>query len=259
MVKPLTFKGDERTKKRKAPSFEEREPGENNIPDPNLEAQVDDTWVTAESSVDINGPVIIVLPSAKPACVACDADGKVFVSELQNMVEGNPASAEPHDIRQVWVVTKIVGTEDIGFKSHHKRYLSCDSLGIFSARTEAMSTEETFTCTLSPGHLTTFNIKSQGERFLAMSDDGKDICGDTNTATVNASVYIRMQACFKPKLKASKELKDKGRISRKELEKAVGRKLEEGQVRKLKKARKEGDYHEAILDLRQKGKHDKYS
>ena len=68
-----------------------------------------------------------------------------------------------------------------------------------------------------------------------------------------------MQARFKPKLKASKEEKAREKISRKELEAAVGRKLEDGEVRKLKKARREGDYHEALLDIKVKNKHDKYS
>lgn len=68
-----------------------------------------------------------------------------------------------------------------------------------------------------------------------------------------------MQARFKPKLKASKESKAREKISRKELEDVVGRKLKDDEVRRLKKARVEGDYHEAILDVRVKGKHDKYS
>ena len=68
-----------------------------------------------------------------------------------------------------------------------------------------------------------------------------------------------MQARFKPRLKADKELKAKEKISRKELEEAVGRRLDDGEVKKLKKARVQGDYHEVILDVKVKGKHDKYS
>lgn len=68
-----------------------------------------------------------------------------------------------------------------------------------------------------------------------------------------------MQARFKPKLKASKEEKAGQKISRKELEEAVGRKLEDDEVRKLKRARREGDYHEALLLIKVKNKHDKYS
>ena len=68
-----------------------------------------------------------------------------------------------------------------------------------------------------------------------------------------------MQARFKPKLKASKEEKAREKISRKELEEAAGRRLEEDEVRRLKRARREGDYHEALLEIKVKNKHDKYS
>ena len=68
-----------------------------------------------------------------------------------------------------------------------------------------------------------------------------------------------MQARFKPRLKANKESKANEKVSRRELEDVVGRRLEDSEVKRLKKARVEGDYHEAILDVRVKGKHDKYS
>jgi protein FRG1 len=68
-----------------------------------------------------------------------------------------------------------------------------------------------------------------------------------------------MQSRFKPRLKASKEEKAKEKISRKELEDVVGRKLNDDEVKKLKRARREGTYHEAILDVRVKGKHDKFA
>ena len=56
-----------------------------------------------------------------------------------------------------------------------------------------------------------------------------------------------------------KEEKAREKISRKELEEAVGRKLDEDEVKRLKKARREGDYHEALLLVKVKNKHDKYS
>lgn len=68
-----------------------------------------------------------------------------------------------------------------------------------------------------------------------------------------------MQARFKPKLKASKESKAREKISRKELEEVVRRRLNDDEVKRLKKARVQGDYHESILDVRVKTKHDKYS
>ncbi|KAL9031980.1 MAG: hypothetical protein Q9196_000053 [Gyalolechia fulgens] len=258
MVKPLAFKGDKKTKKRKEPS-EDNHLVEKSARDRTFEAQEDDSWVTADSSGDVNGPVVIVLSSTKPVCMACDASGKVFASELENMVEGDPATAEPHDIRQVWIATKIAGTDNVGFKGHHKRYLSCDSIGIFSARTEAMSLEETFTCIPSTDTPGTFNIRTQRGKFIAVTDEGKEIRGDAESVTFNTTIRLRMQARFKPRLKASRELQAKEKISRKELEEVVGRRLDDDEVRSLKKARVQGDYHEAILDVRVKGKHDKYS
>ena len=86
-----------------------------------------------------------------------------------------------------------------------------------------------------------------------------EIRGDGDAITFNTTIRIRMQARFKPKLKASKEEKAREKISRKELEEAVGRRLEDDEVRKLKKAKREGDYHEALLLIKVKNKHDKYS
>lgn len=139
------------------------------------------------------------------------------------------------------------------------RYLSFDSVGSFSARNEAISPEETFVCMASTDTPGTFSIQTPRETFISVTDDGKDIQGDAKTISFNTTVRIRMQARFKPKLKANKETKAKGKISKKELEDAVGRKLDEDEIRKLKKARLEGDYHEKLLDVRVKGKHDKYS
>lgn len=67
-----------------------------------------------------------------------------------------------------------------------------------------------------------------------------------------------MQARFKPRLKANKEEKALAKISRKELEDAVGRRLNEDEVKVLKRARREGDYHERLLEIKVKGKHDKW-
>ena len=68
-----------------------------------------------------------------------------------------------------------------------------------------------------------------------------------------------MQARFKPNLKASKAEKAREKISRKELEESVGRRLDDDEAKKLKKARREGNYHEVLLDVKIKGKHDKFA
>ena len=127
MVKPLSFKGDKKSKKRKRPiTGAHDEQITNNettllIRPPQEEVDDDDSWVTAEAAVDISGPIIIALPSDDPTCLACDANGKVFTSLLENIVEGDLATAEPHDVRQVWVANRVAGVEGFSFKGHHGR------------------------------------------------------------------------------------------------------------------------------------------
>ncbi len=86
-----------------------------------------------------------------------------------------------------------------------------------------------------------------------------EVRGDAQDIAFDTTLRIRMQARFKPRIKASKEEKAREKISRRELEEAVGRRLEEHEVKRLKKARREGDYHEVLLDMKVKSKHDKYS
>lgn len=126
MVKPLTFKGEKKPKKRKRaagdePSSSSRElvPAQQQVDD--ADADNDDSWVSADAVTDVVGPVMFVLPTDEPAALACDAAGKVFVLPVENMVEGNAATAEPHDVRQVWVANRVAGTEQFRFKGHHGR------------------------------------------------------------------------------------------------------------------------------------------
>lgn len=143
------------------------------------------------------------------------------------------------------------------------RYLSCDKYGFLSATSEAVSPLETWTLIPTADTPGTFQLQTLRETFLSVKESPKangdpEVRGDSTDISFDTTFRIRMQARFKPKLKASKEEKAKEKISRKELEEAVGRRLEEDEVRTLKRARREGDYHEQLLVLKVKGKHDKY-
>ncbi|KAI9794051.1 MAG: hypothetical protein M1816_006676 [Peltula sp. TS41687] len=271
MVKQLTFKGDKKPKKRKRTATGIEDHDDSRVPNEETalikasQSQVDDddSWVTADAPTDVVGPIIFALPSDEPTCLACDANGKVFASQLENIVEGNLATAEPHDVRQVWVANKIAGVEGFSFKGHHGRYLGCDKFGHLSAIKEAISPEETFLCIPSPDTPDTFSIQTQRETFLTIAElsdtNTPEIRGDAESISFNTTFRIRMQARYKPKLKANKEEKAREKISRKQLEEAVGRRLDDDEARKLKKARREGNFYEAVLDHRVKGKHDKFA
>ena len=266
MVKALTFKGDKKPKKRKRTQTEE---DENDTPsskqlvtNTEAEAEEDDDWVSAEAVTDISGPVMLVLLTEPVTCLATDAMGKVHASPVENMVEGSPQTAEPHLVSQVWVATRVVGSEaDFTFKGHHGRYLGCDKYGICSAIREAISPEETFKCSPSSHESSSFDIRTARSTYISVDADQypPDVRGDREQAGESSRLRIRMQARFKPKNKVEKAEKVRAKISRKELEDEVGRRLEVDEVKLLKKARREGNYHEEMLNVKIKGKHDKFA
>jgi protein FRG1 len=145
------------------------------------------------------------------------------------------------------------------------RYLSCDKFGIFSATSEAVSPLETFMLTEAAERPGTFQIQTLRDTYLTVKAPSSskanatpEVRGDATETGLDTTLYVRMQARFKPRNKAAKEDKALQKISRSQLEEAVGRKLEDEEVKRLKKARREGDYYEVLLDIKTKNKHDKY-
>jgi protein FRG1 len=142
------------------------------------------------------------------------------------------------------------------------RYLGCDKYGTLSANSTAISPEESFLCIPVPDNPSTFGLQTARDKFVTIDESnskGPEVRGDAEIITFNTTLRIRMQARFKPKLRASKEEKAKEKISKRELEELIGRKLEDDEVRKLKKARREGNFHEIALEFKVKTSHDKYA
>lgn len=108
-----------------------------------------------------------------------------------------------------------------------------------------------------------FNIRTTRDKlFSATQDKAVEVradADDDDETSPSCAIRLRMQARFKPVHKAAKEEKANEKISRAQLEQAVGRKLDDAEVKLLKKAWKDGTYHEALLDVKVKGKHDKFA
>lgn len=290
-IKPLSFKGDKKPhkKRKRDPDDESAKPRSTdltttpNAPDGHA-PEDDDSWVSCDLPSDLSGPTLLVLPTSPPTALASDLHGNIFASPLENVVEDDPATAEPHDVRQVWIATRIAGTGEgqVSFKGAHGKYLGCDTYGILTAKREAIGREEAFTVIIAEESATgqgsvagMFALKtaaSTEEKEMLIcarggdEDDGGgakkkvvEVRGDGDGLSYSTTLRIRMQARFKPRLKANKEMKAKEKISRRELEAAVGRKLDDEEVKRLKKARRDGTYHEEVLDVRVKGKHDKFA
>ncbi|KAH0845403.1 FRG1-like family protein [Fonsecaea pedrosoi] len=281
-IKPLTFKGDKKPKKRKHRHDEDVDDAQNAGGQPAVDPSDDDSWTTPDEPSDLSGPVVLVLPTTPPTALAADAHGNVFASPLENIVEGVAETAEPHDVRQVWVASSVAGLSkgELSFKGSHGGYLSCDSVGVLGAKREARGVEEGFVAETVDNaadgktrwRLRTAASKSEdgdkGRRYLCAVTETKQtnaksinisLRGDGEASSESTHLVFKMQARFKPRLQQNKETKAKEKVSRRELEQAVGRRLEEHEVKRLKKAKKEGNFYEEVLDVRVKGKHDKFA
>lgn len=137
------------------------------------------------------------------------------------------------------------------------------------ATSEAVSPLESFVLVATADTPGTFQLQTLRETYVTVKASTStstssragappEVRGDATAMAFDTTVRVRMQARFKPRLRASKEERAREKISRRELEAAAGRRLDEDEVRMLKRARREGDYHERLLDLKVKNKHDKY-
>lgn len=124
MVKPLTFKGEKRKKRKRDLSPKGLDgatsprPGRDGDGDGGEDQAGEPLWITATSAQGVSGPITLVLAGSRPvSCIACDAAGTVFVSSMENVIESAPSSAEPHDVRQVWVTSRVAGTTGLALKS----------------------------------------------------------------------------------------------------------------------------------------------
>ena len=328
-VKPLSFKGDKppKTSSSKKRKLDSSTPTNSTTTTAVLQnagtntaaaaaaADDDDTWLTPHLPAHVAGPVIVVLPTSPPTALATDSNGAVFALEIENMVEQNPRTSEPSDVRCVWVVGKIpVGSgtgggakrarrdgdgakglvqvegeeeEDgdgdggapveVSLKSCYGNYLGVDEKGGLRAQSVAVGRAET---------LRIRRVENEGGGGFGIETSSSSAIKDTESGFISATksspikirsdgppltqssesyspstLIIRMQARFHPHTVQARSQKasDKEKISRSELEKQVGRKLDDEEVKKLKRAYRRGELREEMLVLRvQKGR-DKFA
>jgi protein FRG1 len=283
MVKPLAFKGDKKVKKRKHRVDEEPSTTLTTTDHESAAQDSDEAWTHPSQPSDLVGPTLLLLPTKPVTCLASDANGNIFASRVENIQDDVPSTAEPHDVRQVWVATKIAGLKDgvVSFKGSHGSYLNCDGFGVLRAQREAIGREEGFEIRPVEDETGSFVLKTaaskteqkeKGDRFLAAvatvttDEEGEEkrisvsIRGDAeDREDASTNIHLRMQARFKPQVIKEQAKEKDAKISRRELVAAVGRELEDDEVKRLKRARKNGTYHEELLDVRVKGKHDKFA
>src|SRR4051794_17563768 len=103
-IKPLSFKGDKKTHKKRKRDSEglptNSETTSLAVTATSLSttaqdgeaAAEDDSWVSCDLPSDLTGPTLLVLPTTPPTALASDPHGNIFASLLENVVEGDPAT-----------------------------------------------------------------------------------------------------------------------------------------------------------------------
>ncbi|KAH0606821.1 uncharacterized protein H6S33_003655 [Morchella sextelata] len=281
MVKAFRFKGDKKVKKRKrtttdddaaedasGPSAKKPAPAREGNDTTAKDDDDDDEegWVDADCLEDISGPLMFTITAPTPLALSSDpTTGQTFTSPLSAASSSSSttlSTAEPTGVHQVWVATKIHGTAKHAFKSAHGKYLSCDAVGVVSATREAIGAEEEFEVLLLAGGRWALGTVRGGFVGVQETGGGKAVVrGDGGTVGFGEEWVVRVQRRNKKRGRRSGDQgRVKDRVSRKELEEMAGIKLDDDQVKVLRKARKEGGFHEALLDIRVKhGKHDKFA
>ncbi|KAI5116794.1 hypothetical protein M0805_001796 [Coniferiporia weirii] len=304
MPSKLKFKGDKSKKKRK-----HTEDGDGEGPSRRRRKGADDvdendfTWVRPDNPLEIRGPTFIFHPSDPlPVCIAFDATrGRVVVTPFdkdkdkdkdkvkteegeedgpKEKVDGGREGMlgeTPTDVSQVWVVTRVAGSETINLRtgvastagSGETKFLSCDAHGLVSAFREARGPQEEWTPVILPDGMVAF--QSVYEKYLSVDEvagGALALRGDSDEVGFNERFWVKVQSKYKREA-GEEERKKKEGVSKVKIDEAAtnrtfqawgaGRSIvSHADKAELKKARKEGGLAEALLDRRAKLKSDRF-
>ncbi|OZJ02826.1 Chitin synthase 1 [Bifiguratus adelaidae] len=246
------FCGDDKhkkKKKRKADTFDEDK--ETN--------GTDEGWVPATALDDLVGPLFLTFASDPPTCLCTDDQDRLLMYPLPD-----PDLPEPQVVQQVFVGTRIVGSSSaFSFKTADGKYLSADKFGVVSADKEAIGPLEAWEPSI---HDAGVSLAASSGKFLSVDEiagGGMRARADAESIGFNETLRVYCQARLKKKQRVSKkEVKDAKNVELDNIKRyqAWGGKLKlkDKDVAELHKAKKQGNFAEAMLDRREKLKADRY-
>ncbi|TGZ77681.1 hypothetical protein EX30DRAFT_398378 [Ascodesmis nigricans] len=290
MVSALKFKGDKKplgnkTKKRKHPS------STSSTTTPSSSTALTTTssiWAPATLTTDLFASPLTFTHSSHH--LAADLAGTIFAF---------PTTGEdPDSVQCVFTAAPIYGSsvEDdararVSIRSHAGRYLSVDAEGRLEAVKEAIGVQETWEVERVDDAEGGWVVRGYKGRYLGLGgiepsppvkadqDDDEEEEGEKKKVVKqgkgkpdprgdceeSVEWRIKCQSRFKTHREegsgegrsAGKVVREK--IGRRELERLAGGELDDEQVRVLKKAKREGNLNEALLDVRVKKGHDKFA
>jgi len=258
----LTFKGSDKKKhhhKKKKDKKRKHEEEEENVP---LEG-----WINVESADDLVGPIFILSNATeKLSCICSDSKtSKILLNSVVEMEDSNNVSIKdvtPTDVSQVFVIKRVIDSSTFNLKSAFNKYLGCDKFGVVSCESEAVGVQEEWEIIFREDGIA---FKNSYDKFLTVDEqDGKMVIrADSDTIGFHEKFIVKFQAQNRKKKKAKvaeKPLYSQEIDSVKKYQSwGNGRLVMPSQdLGDLKKAKKSGKMHEAMLDRREKLKSDSY-
>ncbi|XP_070554171.1 protein FRG1-like [Ptychodera flava] len=248
----LKLKGSKTESSRKHKRKRKREKGEKDVKDE--DAELHGGWWTVDKIDEILGTVAIEMT---PNAYVHALDNGLFTIGAPHK---DPKDG-PEPPEQLTAVQ--VSENRIALKSGYGKYLTVDSEGMVTGRSDAIGPREQWEPVFQEGKTA---LSCHNGCFLSYNDD-TDIVAKSQKA--GETEFIKIRSCA-PRVKKQRDdfipEEDKGNVASCEV--SYVKKFQSFQDRKLKinpgdkleleKARKKGNLHEKLLDRREKMKADRY-
>lgn len=249
----LRLKGDKTHKKRKHKKEKSGESSESSGPTRDVDAELHGDWWAVSEMSEIGGCVSIEM---SPQCYVQAMDNGLFIMGPPHDEGEGPAPEE--------ILTALrIDDRRIAIKSGYGKFLTVSADDKVMGRSDAVGSRENWEPLFQDGKLA---LLGSNQKFLSV-DDEDNIVATSNTVGVSEVIKLRSNAS-RVKIDPNKVKPTEEEGSIKQVEENYVRKFQKFQDHKLrmcdedrgeiKRAKLEGDLHEALLDRRAKMKADRY-
>lgn len=246
----LKFKGEKKKRKRKRQ--EENKESDGTWDDD--ETARHRVWWIIRDILDVKGSVLLEDKVSTSYVMACE-DATVALGDVRDQSEG-PENAE--------IFTALPGSaaDKLAIKTGYDKFLSVALDGSISGRSEAIGAREEFQISFDDGFQV---LKGCNGRYLTFNSDGTIGC-TLEEIKDNTKVIMRTRGDKERKVQTLAEKEKQGSVREYEtnyvkmFQKFQDKKLKisKNGTKDLKVARKDGRFHEEMLDRREKMKSDRY-